>query len=226
MGCPQARIRGLPRHLTSLRPTADNFSLGLVSRLPGGRPPAVMVEHTAEAGRVWSMTLGDAAVVAGTDPRALAFGYAQRRIWVFWAWWYGAVFFITGAVDGTLSAIVGQDPERGLFMIVMGAAFSVLGWLLTLGLRFRRKLPKPASDIPRVEQALRTNPPAIKTLVIVSVLIVAALITLTPNGRSQELLPITGLVAALLMSITGGFAYSSSLLENSNAIYARWLERR
>lgn len=82
------------------------------------------------------------------------------------------------------------------------------------------------SDIPSVERALWTNHPAIKASVIVSVLIVAALVTLTPNGRSPETLPIVGLVTALLMSITGGFAYSSSLLENSNEIYARWLESR
>jgi hypothetical protein len=40
------------------------------------------------------------------------------------------------------------------------------------------------------------------------------------------LLPIIGLIAAALMSITGGMAYSSSLLKNSGELYARWLERR
>jgi high-affinity Fe2+/Pb2+ permease len=62
--------------------------------------------------------------------------------------------------------------------------------------------------------------------VIVSVLIVAALILSTPEGKSQELLPIIGLIAAALVSITGGMAYSASLLKNSGELYARWLERR
>jgi hypothetical protein len=171
------------------------------------------------------MTLGDATAVA-TDPRALAFGYAQRRSWVFFAWWYGAVIAIPGAVDAGLSGLLVQETDRGIFMMFLGASISVVGWLATMGVRFSRKLPKPASDIPRVEQALRTNPPAIKVSVIVSVLIVAALILLMPEGKSQELLPIIGLIAAALVSITGGMAYSASLLKNSGELYARWLERR
>jgi hypothetical protein len=58
------------------------------------------------------------------------------------------------------------------------------------------------------------------------VLIVAALILFMPEGKSQELLPIIGLIAAALMSITGGMAYSAHLLKNSSELYARWLERR
>lgn len=221
------RIRGLPGNLTAqpIDPWVTARA-GHHKRVLGGQRPLIIVEPSTEAGMVWSMTSGDAAVLEGTDPRARAFGYAQRRIWVFWAWWYGAVHFITGAADGTLSAILGQDPERGIFMMVLGTALSALGWLLTLGLRFRRKLPEPASDVLRVEQALRTNRSAIKTSVIVSVLIVAALITLTPNGRSPGSLPIVGLVTALLTSITGGMAYSASVLRNSGELYARWLERR
>ncbi|WP_406638237.1 hypothetical protein [Pseudarthrobacter quantipunctorum] len=171
------------------------------------------------------MTLGDAAAVA-TDPRVQAFGYAQRRTWVFFAWWYGAVITIPGAVDAGLSGLLGQDPERGIFTMALGAGLSALGWLVTLGVRFSRKLPKPASDIPRVEQALRTNPLAIKVSVIVSVVIVAALILFIPEGKSHELLPIIGFVGATLMSITGGLAYSTSVLKNSGELYARWLERR
>ncbi|TLM73128.1 hypothetical protein [Pseudarthrobacter sp. NamB4] len=171
------------------------------------------------------MTLGDAAATA-SDPRAQAFGYAQRRTWVFFAWWFGAVIAIPGAVDAALSGLLGQDIERGIFAMALGVGLSSVGWLVTLGARFSRKLPKPATDIPRVDQALRTNPPAIKISAIISVLIVAALILFVPEGKLPELLPIIGFVAAALTSITGGMAYSASVLKNSGELYARWLEHR
>jgi hypothetical protein len=171
------------------------------------------------------MTLGDAAAVA-TDPRAPAFGYAQRRTWVFFAWWYGAVIAIPGAVDVGFSGLLGQDPERGIFTMAFGAAVSALGWIVTLRVRFSRTLPKPASDLPRVEQAIRINPGVIKFLLIATLLIVAALIMLTPKGMSPETIPITGLVAASILSITGGMAYSGWLMKNSSGLYSHWLERR
>ncbi|WP_146069263.1 hypothetical protein [Arthrobacter sp. ZGTC412] len=173
------------------------------------------------------MTLGDtAATMAATDPRAQAFGYAQRRSWVFVAWWYGATLAIPGAVDAGLSGLLGQDPERGIFMMIFGAVGSALGWLLTLGVRFSRKLPKPASDIPRVEQSIRINPSVIRFSVIGAVLIAAGLVLFTPNGRSPQVLPIVGLIAAAQLSIAAGVAYSGWLLKNSAELYSRWLERR
>jgi hypothetical protein len=48
----------------------------------------------------------------------------------------------------------------------------------------------------------------------------------TAGRAGRELLPIVGLIAAALMSITGGPAYSASLLKNSGELYARWLKRR
>jgi hypothetical protein len=138
----------------------------------------------------------------------------------------GAVIAIPGAVDMGLSFLFVQDTERGIVLMILGAGLSALGWLVTLGVRFSKKLPKPASDIPRVEQALRINPGAIKGSVVVSLLIVAALILFMPAGKSPELLPIVGLVAAALMSITGGMAYSASILKNSAELYARWLPPR
>ncbi len=92
--------------------------------------------------------------------------------------------------------------------MVLGAAISALGWLLTLGVRFSRKLPKPASDIPRVEQSIRINPNVIKVSVIGTVLIAAGLVLFTPNGRSPEVLPIVGLITAAQLSIAAGVAYS------------------
>jgi hypothetical protein len=171
------------------------------------------------------MTLGDAAVVA-LDPRAQAFGYAQRRTWVFFAWWYGAIIAIAGAVYAALSALVGQDSETGTVMFLLGAGLSALGSLVTLGVRFSHKIPKPASDIPHMERSIRINPNVIKCSVIAAILIAAALVLFTPNGRSPEVLPIVGLISAAQLSIAAGVAYSEWLLKNNGELYARWLERR
>jgi hypothetical protein len=76
---------------------------------------------------------------------------------------------------------------------------------VTLGVRFTRKPPKPASDIPRVEQAIRINPRVVQFAVIGSFVIAAGLLLLTPNGRSPETIPITGVVAAAAqLNIAGG----------------------
>lgn len=109
--------------------------------------------------------IGGCHTEVATDPRAQAFGYAQRRTWVFFAWWYGMVIAIPGAVGAGPCGLLGREADRGIFMVILGTAISVVGWLVTLGVRFSPKTPNPASDIPRVEQALRTNPPAIKVSV-------------------------------------------------------------
>lgn len=171
------------------------------------------------------MTWGDATVVAA-DPRAPAFGYVQRRACVFSAWWFGAIIAIPGVVDTALSWLLGQDTERGLTFVALGAVLSSMGWLVTVGVRFSRKLPKSATDIPRVDQALRTNPRANKVAALISFLIVAAMLLFMPEDRYRELLPITGLVAASLASIIVGMVYTTSLLQNSGELFARWLERR
>lgn len=171
------------------------------------------------------MTLVDATAVA-TDPRAEAFGYAQRRNWVFFAWWFGAAIAIPGAVDASLSGLLGQDTERGILAMALGAGLSSVGWLVTLGVRFSRMLPRPATDIPRVNQALPTNPPGHQSLGDRFCPDRSRLDPVHAGRQVQELLPIIGFVAAALMSVTGGMAYSASLLKNSAELYARWLERR
>ena len=170
------------------------------------------------------MTLREAAA-AQPDEKALAYGYAQRRSWVFWAWWYGAVLAATGAVDAVLLAIFGQDPERGVTMVIIGAATSVLGWLVTLGLRFSRKQPKPASDLPRLEQGMRVNPGVVRFLVVAAVLIPVALMLFTPTGASPEAGPVVGLVGASILGLTAGMARSGWLMRNSGRLYQDWLAR-
>ncbi|WP_045730423.1 hypothetical protein [Pseudarthrobacter chlorophenolicus] len=171
------------------------------------------------------MTLGDATAMAA-DERALELGHAQRRSWIFWAWFYGAALAITGAVDAMLSGLVGQDTSRGRETIFLGAPISAAGWLLTIGVRFSTKLPKPAKDLPRLEQGIRLTPGLVKVLVIAAVLIAAAMIFLTPRGTSLETLPYTGLLATAILSVAAGLARSGWLFRNSRQLYLRWLERR
>lgn len=104
--------------------------------------------------------------------------------------------------------------------MILGAAISALDWLVTLGVRFSRKLPKPATDIPRVEHALQTNPGVVKFSVIGSMLTLAALAIFTPKGESPEGLPVIGLIAAAQLSIAGGIAYSGWLMKNSGRTLA------
>jgi len=188
----------------------------------GGHDPPARSPFT---GRVQIMTLGEA-TAEHTDETARAYGYAQRRSWIFWAWWYGAVLAGTGAVDAVLLAIFGQNPERGVTMVFIGAAVSVLGWLVTLGLRFSRKPPKPATDLLRLEQGIRINPGVVKFLVVAAVLIPVALALFTPNGASPETSPILGFIGASILGLAAGMARSGWLFRNSNEIYRRWLQRQ
>lgn len=77
---------------------------------------------------------------------------------MFSAWWYPAVLAVSGAVHAGLALFLGQSPELGIFMAILGAVFAALGWALTAWPRFTRKPPKPAADIPRVEQASGSLP--------------------------------------------------------------------
>lgn len=168
--------------------------------------------------------------MTGTDtalvPGGAAFGFAQRRSWVFSAWWYPAVLGISGMVQAGLALTLGASAETGIVLAIVGAACSALGWALTARPRFTSKPPRPASDIPRVEQGIRVTPIMIRTILIVSVLGVAALVLFTPKGGSPETLPLLGMLLVWPLGLAAGLAYTRSLMVNSADLYARWLERQ
>lgn len=170
------------------------------------------------------MTLGDA-VETRTDKRAMALGFGKRRSAVFWAWWYGAVLAITGTADVTLSVFFGQTPDRGVLVLILGIIVSGLGWLVTCRARFSSKLPKPAADAARLEQAIPMYPIALKVCLIITAVLVAGLALFKPGGTSPEGIPLLGVVAAAGLSIAAGMAYSGRLKTNSSELYGRWLER-
>ena len=162
----------------------------------------------------------------GVVPRGEAFGFAQRKSWVFSAWWYAAVLAASGAVYAGLALVLGQSPETGIVLAILGTVLAALGWAFTAWPRFTRKPPKPTSDIPRVEQGIRITPLLIRTILIVSALGVGALVLFTPKGGSLETLPLLGLLITLPLGTSAGLAYTRRLMLDSAGLYARWLELR
>lgn len=111
-------------------------------------------------------------------------------------------------------------------MAILGVVGSAVGWAFTAWPRFTRKPPKPASDIPRVEQGIRITPGMIRTILIATAVGVGALMLFTPQGGSPEMLPLLGMLVIWPLGLAAGLAYTRRLMLNSTDLYARWLERR
>jgi hypothetical protein len=86
-----------------------------------------------------------------------ALAYAQRRVWVFGSWWYGAMIAASGAVHALAAVLMGSDAEIGAVLAPLGVALAGLGWIVSAPKRFTRKPPKPAMDVNRAEQAIRID---------------------------------------------------------------------
>jgi hypothetical protein len=128
---------------------------------------------------------------------ALAVAVAQRRAAVFGWWYFPMLLAVWGVAYAITAVVVGQaaDVETGIGMAILGLVMSGLGWLISAGLRFSRKPPKPAGYIPRVEQAIRSNPP-----VTICCFIMAALSFL--GGIAMIILPNFGRMAAVPVTIS------------------------
>jgi hypothetical protein len=134
----------------------------------------------------------------GTPPEvALAVAVAQRRSAVFGWWYFAMLLAVCGAVYAITARVVGQAAgvETGIGMAILGLVMSGLGWLISAGLRFSRKPPKPAGYIPRVKQAIRSNPPVISFC-----FIMAALSFL--GGIAMIIVPNFGQMAAVPVAIS------------------------
>lgn len=159
------------------------------------------------------------------DPRAAAFGFGQRKSWVFFAWWYPSIIGFSGAAYALLALMVGQDPELGISVMLLGAALAAAGWILTLKPRFTRKQPKPASDIPRVDQGIRITPGIIWTVLAGAAVLVLLLVVSVPEVAAPESLPVLGLLMAWPVGVSAGLAYTRWLMVNSGRLYSEWLNR-
>jgi hypothetical protein len=162
------------------------------------------------------------ATEATIDNYALAF--AQRRSWVLGSWSYGAILAVSGTAYVLASAVTGNDPEIGVFMTVLGGAVAGLGWLASAPKRFSRKLPKPAMDVWRAEQAIRINKPAAIFANVLMVGIVLAITFLAPRGMAPDVIPITAMLSVWAPLVGTLMLQVSKLLAGRQDIYKRWLQ--
>jgi drug/metabolite transporter (DMT)-like permease len=164
----------------------------------------------------------------GPEPTAdnYALAYAQRRSWIMWSWLYGAILAAAGAVYAIVSQMVGEDSETGVIMALLGLAFAALGWLASAAKRFSRKIPKPAMDLARAEQAIRINRPVvIVSNIVMAVLILAAAFG-TPKGLSPESLPVLAMLSVVAPLLGIGMVRTKKLLVERGSRYDLWLLSR
>lgn len=159
-----------------------------------------------------------------TDNYAL--GYAQRRSWVMWSWVYGAMMAAAGSAYGLVATATGANPEAGVIMALLGLAVSVLGWLVSAPKRFSRKLPKPAMDVARAEQAIRINKGvAIGSNVFMAVVILGLTFG-TPRGLAPDVVPILAMMSVWAPMTGVGILRTRALLAERGPRYEHWLQGR
>lgn len=164
--------------------------------------------------------------VSEVSTSGLALGHAHRRVRVFLFWWLGIIIAFPGAVYSAVQVATGQDPETGLGITVVGLVVSAVGWLAGLGMRYTKKMPRPASDVSRVEREIRVAKGAAITIPVLMLVIVIALMTLAPNGTSPGVLPVLGFLAAFPFPIAGALLYSRlHLLARREELFGQWLAR-
>jgi hypothetical protein len=160
------------------------------------------------------------------SPDNYALAHAQRRTWVLGSWMYGAILAAAGAAYVLTSMGTGHDPETGTAMTILGAAIAVLGWIASARQRFTRKIPKPAMDVPRAEQAIRINKPVVVASNIAMAAIILALAVLAPRGTAPDVLPILAALSVWAPLLGVLILRSTRLLVERGARYDRWLQNR
>lgn len=159
-------------------------------------------------------------------PDNYALAYSQRRAWVLGSWSYGAIMAVSGAAYVLASAVTGNGPETGVIMAFLGAALAGLGWLASAPKRFTRKLPKPAMDVRRAEQAIRTNKPAVIVSNVLMAVILLAATFLAPRGMAPDVIPVTAMLSVWAPLVGALMLRASKLLVERGTIYEGWLLSR
>lgn len=155
-----------------------------------------------------------------------ALGYAQRRSWVMWSWMYGTVMATAGATHALVALASGSDPEMGVIMTLLGAALAALGWLVSAPKRFSRKLPKPAMDVPRAEQAIRINRGVVIFSNILMAVIILGFAFGTPRGLAPDVVPVLAMMSVWAPLVGVGILRTRKLLAERGPRYERWLQDR
>ncbi|WP_146187546.1 hypothetical protein [Arthrobacter sp. HMWF013] len=155
-----------------------------------------------------------------------ALAYAHRRTWVMASWMYGAIIAASGAAYVLASAVTGHDAGTGMGMIVFGAAMAAVGWLASAPKRFTRKIPKPAMDVPRAEQAIRINKGVVVASNIVMAAIILAAAVFAPRGTAPDVVPILAALSVWAPLLGFLILRTTRFLSERGPRYDLWLHDR
>lgn len=156
----------------------------------------------------------------------LALGYARRRTLLVAALLGGLCVAGSGAAWAVTSVLLGGSAESGLVMAGVGAALAGIGWLVTAGLRFTVKDPKPLDNAKDMESSTGINVIAMWILLGLVWAACMALFLFSPRGREPDavvLLPSFMTFPAVLL---GGVLYIRGIVRRREQLFAAWLARR
>jgi hypothetical protein len=159
-------------------------------------------------------------------PDNYALGYAQRRSWVMWSWMYGGLLAASGAAYVLAALAAGGDPETGAVMTFLGLSLAAIGWLSSAPQRFSRKLPRPAMDLARAEQAIRTNKGAVIGSNILMAVLILVLAFGSPRGLAPDIVPVLAMLSVWAPLTGAGVLRTTRLLVERGPRYERWLQGR
>lgn len=162
-----------------------------------------------------------------TVPRDITLGFAQRKSNLFFAWFAPLALAVAGVLYALPAMAMGdtQDVETGFVAALIGLILSGLGWLVSAPKRFSKKKLKPATDIPRVDQAIRIHPGTrIANFIILGLIVIG--LCLSPNGITQDMISIGGLIIGIYAMIMLGMECSYRWLKNSGHYYEAWINKR
>lgn len=157
---------------------------------------------------------------------ALALGFGQRRVVLLGAMLGG--FVITGAGLGWLlgSALAGQPPAPGLVMAGVGLVLTGIGWLVTAGLRFTRKLPRPLTGGHEAATGTRTSVAGGWVTFGLVLACVLAIVAFAPRGREPDVLAFLPMLLAIPLVMLLGFYRIRHIMDHRSELYAGWLAKR
>ncbi len=162
----------------------------------------------------------------GDDFDELALGFGQRRVLLLAATLGG--FTIAGAGLGWMlgAALVDQPVNSGLIMIGVGLVLAGVGWLVTVGLRFTRKLPEPLRNGHKSAPSTRNSVAGgwvTLGLVLAGVL---AILLFAPRGREPDVVALLPMIVAIPVVLLLGFHRIRHIMANRNELYTNWLAKR
>lgn len=167
------------------------------------------------------------------DPReqfeVASIEHANRRTQLFASIGVGLVIGGSGAVWFISALLLRQDPNIGVGLMVFGLIMSLLGWLLTLGLRMRRKPRKTGKNVQerlaRDLANLRLNIIAMLIWCGVMVALSLAIVVWSPRGREPIVWPILLMMNSWPILVVLGIKYSRSTLLRRHELYSRYVGR-